>query len=162
MALPSRYQGREDRICGRRGFTLIELLIVFAILGILATIAVPQYQGIRERVLVVRAIEEIRALQQEIDEYALIHDAYPATLAGIGRAGMADPWGNPYSYQAINGRRAGGGIRMDRFLVPINSDYDLFSMGPDGQSATALTAAMSRDDIVRANNGGFVGVAELY
>jgi general secretion pathway protein G len=53
-------------------------------------------------------------------------------------------------------------MRKDRNLVPINSDYDLYSMGPDGESMPPLTAARSRDDIVRANNGGFVGTAEAY
>ena len=46
--------------------------------------------------------------------------------------------------------------------MPLNSDFDLYSMGPDGQTATPLTAKASRDDIVRANNGGFIGVASDY
>jgi general secretion pathway protein G len=46
--------------------------------------------------------------------------------------------------------------------VPINSDFDLYSVGRDGQSAPALTAKVSQDDIVRANNGGFVGLASDY
>jgi general secretion pathway protein G len=41
--------------------------------------------------------------------------------------------------------------------VPVNSDFDLYSMGPDGQSKPPFTAAASRDDIVRASNGGFIG-----
>jgi general secretion pathway protein G len=35
-------------------------------------------------------------------------------------------------------------------------------MGPDGRTAPPLTARYSRDDIVRANNGAFVGVAADY
>jgi general secretion pathway protein G len=46
--------------------------------------------------------------------------------------------------------------------VPINTDFDLYSMGPDGRSAPPLTASDSRDDIVRANNGRFVGIAADY
>lgn len=52
--------------------------------------------------------------------------------------------------------------RKDRFLVPINSDYDLYSMGKDGESVAPLTAAKSRDDIVRAANGTYVGLAENF
>ena len=55
-----------------------------------------------------------------------------------------------------------GNARKDHSLVPINSDFDLYSMGPDGQSSPPLTARQSRDDIVRANNGNFVGVAADY
>jgi len=60
---------------------------------------------------------------------------------------------------------SGGGDaqpRKDRFLVPINSDYDLYSVGPDGESTSALTAAQSRDDIIRASDGAYVGVAENF
>ena len=42
-------------------------------------------------------------------------------------------------------------------MVPVNSDFDLYSMGPDGDSRAPFTAKASRDDIVRASNGGFIG-----
>jgi general secretion pathway protein G len=35
-------------------------------------------------------------------------------------------------------------------------------MGPDGQSEPPLTAAESKDDIIRANDGGYVGPAFAY
>jgi general secretion pathway protein G len=35
-------------------------------------------------------------------------------------------------------------------------------MGKDGASVSPLTAKASRDDIVRANNGGFIGLAEDF
>ncbi len=47
-------------------------------------------------------------------------------------------------------------------MVPINSDYDLYSKGPDGASQGPLTAKASRDDIIRANNGRFIGPVALY
>ena len=53
-------------------------------------------------------------------------------------------------------------MRKDKKLVPLNSDYDLYSMGPDGESKPPLTAKASKDDIVRANDGEFVGLAERY
>jgi general secretion pathway protein G len=55
-----------------------------------------------------------------------------------------------------------GGARKDRRLVPINSDYDLYSVGKDGQSSPPLTAGQSQDDIIRASDGGFVGPASTY
>jgi len=55
-----------------------------------------------------------------------------------------------------------GKVRKDHNLVPLNSDYDLYSMGKDGKSVSPLTAKASRDDIVRANNGAFVGLASEY
>ncbi len=46
--------------------------------------------------------------------------------------------------------------------MPINSTYDLYSMGKDGKTVVALTAKASRDDVVRANDGGFIGLAVKY
>ena len=50
----------------------------------------------------------------------------------------------------------------DRFLVPINSDFDLYSMGKDGKSQMPLTAKDSRDDIIRANDGAYIGLAYAF
>ena len=47
-------------------------------------------------------------------------------------------------------------------MVPINSDFDLYSMGKDGKSQTPLTAKASHDDIIFANNGEYVGRASEY
>ena len=50
----------------------------------------------------------------------------------------------------------------DKSLHPLNSDYDLYSMGKDGASTGPLTAKASRDDVVRANDGRFIGLAKDY
>ena len=55
-----------------------------------------------------------------------------------------------------------GGARKDRFLVPINSDFDLYSIGKDGQSVAPLTAQKSHDDVIRASDGGFYGLAKNF
>ena len=46
--------------------------------------------------------------------------------------------------------------------MPVNSDFDLYSMGADGESSAPFTAKNSHDDVVRANNGAFIGLAEDY
>jgi len=55
-----------------------------------------------------------------------------------------------------------GGARKDRFLVPINSDFDIYSMGRDGQTVPPLAAPKSHDDILRASDGGFYGLAANF
>ena len=135
--------------------------MVTSIMGLLAAMAIPNYSRVTERARVARAIGDISVLGQEITEFNLTTDAYPSSLADIGRGGMLDPWGNAYQYLEIAGTGKAG-FRKDKFLVPINSDFDLYSMGPDGVSAGALNAKASRDDVIRANDGGFVGVAEAF
>jgi general secretion pathway protein G len=46
--------------------------------------------------------------------------------------------------------------------VPLNSTFDLYSKGRDGQSQPPLTATASQDDIVRATDGNYVGLASRY
>jgi general secretion pathway protein G len=67
--------------------------------------------------------------------------------------------GSSVESSTANGGTTTGQVRKDRFLVPINSDYDLYSVGPDGMSASPLTAKISQDDIIRASDGLFIGRA---
>jgi general secretion pathway protein G len=96
-----------------------------------------------------------------ITDFELTTGNLPNSLTDIGMDGMQDPWGNPYVY-ANHGSIPPGLRRKDGSLVPINSDYDLYSKGEDGLSSPPLTANNSRDDIVRARNGEFFGKASEY
>ncbi len=52
--------------------------------------------------------------------------------------------------------------RRDRYMFPLNTDFDLFSLGPDHATSTSLGEPAGLDDVIRANNGGFFGVAANY
>jgi general secretion pathway protein G len=95
-----------------------------------------------------------------------VGEAWAAPGGGGGASGGGGG-GNAGGGGGNDGGGGGGGggsvkPRKDRFLVPINSDYDLYSMGPDGQSNEPLTVPVSRDDIIRASNGAYVGIAENF
>ena len=143
------------------GITLIEIMIVTAIIGLLSMVALPAYQDYQDRAIESEAINDITSMGLTLLNYHLDNGELPIDLASIGLGGKLDPWGNPYQY--INHDIAPKGKRRkDKNLVPINNDFDLYSMGEDGRSVAPLTAKHSRDDIVRANNGGWTGKAEDY
>jgi general secretion pathway protein G len=143
------------------GITLVELAIAALILGVLAAVAIPQYVGYQKRLETKRAIVQIQQLEQTIERYRTDFGGLPATLVVAIDPVPLDPWGNPYEYLDLAGAPPGK-ARKDKNLVPINSDYDLYSRGPDGNSVAPLTAAKSHDDVIRANDGAFVGVAKDY
>lgn len=143
------------------GFTLVELLAVVAIIGALVAIALPNYEAYVERSKQTAAMSDMTNIMMAIDRHVIRANEFPATLAEVGFGEALDPWGNAFQYLRIAGtpRPNRGQLRKDKNLVPLNSDYDLYSMGKDGRSQKPLTAAASRDDIVRAGNGAFVGLA---
>lgn len=142
------------------GVTLLELLITIALIGLLSAVAMPSYQAYMERAKIQVAKKDILEISLKLERYLTFKNAYPTTLADLPDTRL-DPWGSPYRYLSMEGAKVGQ-KRKDKSLHPLNSDYDLYSMGPDGNSQTPLTAKASRDDIIRANNGGFIGVAEDY
>ena len=179
-AQDERARAQDDR---HAGFTLVELMIVVMILAVLASLGVVGYRSSIQTAKEVVAAVEIRDIQDAVDLYLLRNGALPLTLADLEMGPQIDPWRNPYQYLNFStlpsagsggtakGGKAGagggggggnGGKRKDRFIVPLNSTYDLYSMGPDGASVAPLTAAASRDDIIRANDGDFVGPARNY
>ena len=74
-----------------------------------------------------------------------------------------DPWGRPYVFlNIIDGNPNISSVRKDGSLNPLNTDYDLYSLGKDGDSKAPLNAGESRDDIVRANDGAYIGRGEDF
>ena len=149
----------------RKALTLIEMLLAVAIIGTLVAVGVPIYSNALNKARINQAISKIALMGQRIDDFLIDNGRIPNNLSEIGEPNPLDPWGNPYQYTPILGRdktELEAKLRKDRFLIPLNNDYDLYSIGKDGMSVAPLTAEESWDDIVRANNGGYVGVAYKY
>lgn len=145
-----------------RGFTFLEVIILVAIVAVLAAIAIPTYDSYVERTRVARAVIDVASISSAISRYETDNRAFPDSLADVGAAAMLDPWGSPYQYVNHDEKASRGQWRRDKNIVPINTDFDVFSLGKDHQSKPQLTYKTSRDDVVRANNGRFIGLASEY
>ena len=163
-----RSEGHLFSVPGHRGFgdnrafTILELLIVMAIMITLAAMGIPAFADAIDVAYVARAIGDIRTLQTEITRYKVQLGKLPDTLQEVGVTDMLDPWGNPYQYLNFDNVNGQGPKKKDRFLVPLNSTYDLYSKGKDGLTSTSLQPPASQDDIVRANDGAYVGLGSEF
>lgn len=130
----------------QQGFTLIEIMVVVVILSILAAIVVPQIIKRPDEARIVKAKQDILAIENAFNLYRLDNGFYPSTDQGL----MAlvkkpssspipnnwqpylkqlpmDPWGKPYQY-----------------LNPgEHSDIDISTYGADGQlGGTGINAEL--------------------
>lgn len=136
-----------------QGFTLLEVMVVIVILGILASMVVPNLMGSQDRANMQKAISDVTALETSLSLYKMDNYDYPTTEQGlealIEQTGIEpeprrfpedgyikrlpkDPWGS--EYVLLNPGEQG--------------KMDVFSVGPDGEAGTD-------DDIGNWNLGDF-------
>lgn len=157
------------------GFSIFELLIALVIASILGTISVWAFgssapdcsnpdakQNPLMRAKIAETSGNLGEIHMALSRFELSHDRYPTTLAEAGVDDVLDPWGNPYQYLVVFGRQDVGPVRKDHNLKPVNTGYDIYSMGPDGETASPFTSTLGQDDIVMAGDGDYFGLACQY
>ena len=122
----------------QRGFTLIEVMVVVVILGILAALVVPRIMGRPDEARVIKARQDVQAIEAALNLYRLDNHAYPSTEQGLA-ALVEKPGGEP----APGNWKAGGYLnrvpqdpwgRDYLYLNPgLHGQIDVWSYGADGQ-----------------------------
>lgn len=141
----------------QHGFTLAETLIATALVAVGADALVGGISGQLEHTRIERAKQEIGQIAGAIEAYRARHHELPGSLTDLGSAAPLDPWGNAYEYVNFDASGTVGQKNYDG--LPVNSEYDLYSAGPNGRTDANLRSDAALDDIVRARDGGFVGSA---
>ena len=125
----------------QRGFTLLEIMVVIVILGILASLVVPNLMGNKEQADRQKAVSDIVALENALDMYKLDNSRYPTTEQGL-EALVTKPQGDPaprnYKDDGYIKRLPqdpwGGAYQL---MSPgEHGKIDVFSMGLDGEAGT--------------------------
>lgn len=142
----------------------MELMTVLAVVGLLASLGIPGYAAIVSSQKVSQAERDLQDIAMRIQRYRSLRFSIPEDLDELGANIPKDPWGRDYQFLNFDSSEPGvkGKIRKDHNLHPLNSEFDLYSLGEDGRSQSPLTAKASRDDVIWARDGGFVGLAEDY
>lgn len=155
---------KKLNITSQKAMTLIELMLVIAVLGVIVTIAIPSYRSYIDKTNNALAASQLVAIKSVIERFYLEKHRYPATLLEIAATlpnNGLDPWDNKYVYLNIadNWPQSRGPSRKDRNINPINTQYDLYSMGKDGLTKKQVSQKDSLDDVILARDGRFIGLA---
>ncbi|WP_367987321.1 prepilin-type N-terminal cleavage/methylation domain-containing protein [Vibrio sp. NTOU-M3] len=102
----------------QKGFTLIELMIVVAVIGVLAAIAIPQYQKYVEKGALGSALATATALKTNYEDYLAISGAAPSTSAAINATpfslGTISVTSGGIAVNVTKGGGSGSGITLNR------------------------------------------------
>lgn len=116
------------------GFTLLELLVVMVVLGLLAGIVAPNLFRNMKSSEITTTRAQIDALGKALDQYRLDVGQYPANQQGLAALIQAPSnttgWRGPYLRKAVP-KDPWGQLYQYRSPGQFNSDFDLFSFGPD-------------------------------
>lgn len=136
---PGRKAGTARR---RRGFTLVEIMVAVVIIGLLAAMAVPAFQRVRERSQATRMVNDLRQYADAYQRYALENGAWPP-VGGVASApaGMEaylpatyenpTPFGGGYTWSGNSARlRLADSAATDALMQRVDALLD------DGNLAT--------------------------
>ena len=129
---------------------------------VICGMAVPALVSAISAAKIARAVADVRTIGNEAYGYFAQYGDVPNSLVDIGYDQQLDPWGHPYVYLGITSSTDSSQLRTDQFGVPINTFFDLYSKGADGQSTLSLEAPSSQDDVIWANDGQYLGMVTNY
>ena len=107
----------------KTGFTLMEMLVVVTIIGILASIAIPQYQQAVLKSRYVKMMPLVKSLKQAEEEYYLMHREYAYDFNELGFR-FNGALGSSTSGSA-EGRDRSAAMRGEGFVLRINENGGL-------------------------------------
>ena len=133
-----------------------------AVIAVLAALGIPRYAEYRERIRVEQAVADVLAMSAQIMNYAIDNHAQPDSLAEVRSGQQAGPLGQTLCVHQPDHGHGHGSARKDKNTNPLNSDFDLYSVGKDGDSKLPLSPKVSWDDVIRARDGRFVGLGKDF
>jgi general secretion pathway protein G len=147
-----------------QGFTLVEFGLTVFVAALFFSMIIPAGINLTNQVKSNSVTNELQEIADKLNAHFKAESSYPDTLEEALDFAPMDPWNNPYQYLKIYGgnKKNKGKIRKNKSANGINSRFDLYSMGLDGESVAPLTAKSSRDDIIYALDGRYIGPANEF
>lgn len=128
----------------QKGFSLIEIMVVVVILGILASIVVPKIISRPDEARLVKARQDILAIQNALDLYKLDNGFYPSTDQGL-KALVEKPTSSPTPHEWKPYLKSVPKDPWSHDYLYLNpgehEEVDIFTLGSDGEQGGTGTAA---------------------
>ena len=131
----------QSRKHKQSGFTLLEIMVVIVILGVLASMVIPNLLGNKEKADQQKVVSDIVALENALDMYKLDNSRYPTTEQGLDALVSApdvDPAPRDYREDGYIKRLPLDPWGNDYLLVSPgeNGKVDIYSIGLDAEEGT--------------------------
>lgn len=131
-------------------------------MGILAVYAVPSVFQYLEDAKYARAVRDVDSFFKSATYHKAKSGDFPFSWEDLGYSNPPrDPWSNEYILNNHDNTDAGH-WRKDGPVVPINSYIDIFSPGPNGDWDPNIISTPSKDDVIIANDGQYIGKASDF
>lgn len=105
----------------KKAFTLIEILVTVIIMGIFASIVIPNYQNFVEKQKAKACESNLKVLQEALDIYAIDHDTMPASLSELPSETLDK------AFARVLERKGSWQIKLAYFIVDLNRDNLLYA-----------------------------------
>lgn len=125
---------RSGRARRQRGFTLIELLIVVAIIGIIASLAIPNLREAMDRAKQNATMTNMKAIGSALEIYAVDHNVYPKGLTDADSGAISGFLSPLYMRNVPPGDEWGNAWHIDTDAS--GTQYTITSYGRDGIPGT--------------------------
>lgn len=129
------------------GFTLIELLVIVAVLGILATLAIPRLTGVTEKARLVVAKQAIGSMKTGVEMYFVEHNSYKGLKTDPGKVTDASAISKYIDFNSLP-------RDWEYYIDATDTTFTIKAVGKDGSVNANLGVKINQSNKIEISRDG--------